>query len=32
MRANKNFSWELDLYPKINLTFLSTNSAKTAQL
>jgi hypothetical protein len=32
MRANKNFLWELGLYPKINPTFLSTNSAKTTQL
>jgi hypothetical protein len=32
MRVNQNFSQELDLYPKINPTSLSSNSAKTAQL
>jgi hypothetical protein len=32
MRANKNSPRELGLYPKINLSSLSTNSGKTAQL
>jgi hypothetical protein len=32
MGANKNFLREFGLYPKINPSSLSTNSAKTAQL
>jgi hypothetical protein len=32
MGTNQNFSKELDLYPEINLTPLSSNSVKTAQL
>jgi hypothetical protein len=29
MRANQNFSQELDLYPKIDPMHLSSNSSKT---
>jgi hypothetical protein len=32
MRVNQNFSQELDLYPKIDPTNLSSNSVKTTQL
>jgi hypothetical protein len=32
MRVNQNSSRELDLYLKIDLTLLSSNSAKTAEL
>jgi hypothetical protein len=32
MGANQNSSMELGLYPKIDLTHLSSNSSRTAQL
>jgi hypothetical protein len=31
MGVNQNFSMELDLYPEIDLTSLSSNSAKTIE-